>query len=284
MPHHFICYKKDGKLTFEDHGGYETRNPSSFWCMQQADALYNWPDFAPMKIYTGDFEQPDVMKDGYNSNKPNGRFHRLIPDWTFHDWVQVGINDYTQTCDQIHTAGLELAQTERVGWIGNPHTNQRRFKMLHIGQQHPQLFDFNGMQWIHDKTKPKDIMLKSTRYMSIPDLVRKYRFLIDIEGVGYSARLKFLLWSHRPLLLVARPHKEYFDEFLKPWEHYIPVKRDLSDLVKQTQWCVDNYDKALEIAENAYKFAQIYLTREACFTKWNEAVLHHIDEENKTQN
>ena len=59
---------------------------------------------------------------------------------------------------------------------------------------------------------------------------------------------------------------------VKEYEHYIPVKRDLSDLIEKTKWCLENYDKALQIAENAYNFCKIYLTREACFAKWNSII------------
>jgi glycosyltransferase involved in cell wall biosynthesis len=71
---------------------------------------------------------------------------------------------------------------------------------------------------------------------------------------------------------VDRPQKEYYYEYLKEWVHYIPVKRDLSDVVEKVQWCVDNYDKAQEIADNAYKFSQKYLTREACYFQWNKII------------
>jgi len=96
--------------------------------------------------------------------------------------------------------------------------------------------------------------------------------LIDFPGCGFSARVKHLLWSHRPLLLVNRDTKEYYYEHLKEWEHYIPVKSDLSDLVEKAQWCVGNYDKARIIAENAYEFSKKYLTRDACYKRWDELI------------
>ena len=123
------------------------------------------------------------------------------------------------------------------------------------------------------------ILLDSTKYISTIDLVKKYSILIDIEGCGYSGRLKHLLWSHRPVLLVDRIHKEYFFEYLKEWEHYIPVKNDLSDLIEKTKWCMENYDKATVIAENAYQFSKLYLTRESCYKKWNNIIINHIQKE-----
>jgi hypothetical protein len=129
------------------------------------------------------------------------------------------------------------------------------------------------MNWIKVNNQ---IKLNATKYISFEDLVKTYSILIDIEGNGYSGRLKYLLWSHRPILLVDRPHKEYFFEFLEEWKHYIPVKRDLSDLVEKTQLCLLNYSKALEIAENAYEFSKKYLTREACYKQWNNIINDNI--------
>lgn len=143
-----------------------------------------------------------------------------------------------------------------------------RTKLLEIGNNNKDLFDIFDMYWINSG----NIRLNSNKYISTPELVKKYSILIDIEGNGYSGRVKHLLWSHRPLLLVDRPHKEFFFEFLKEWEHYIPVKRDLSDLIEKTKWCLENYDKALIIAENAFQFSKLYLTRDACYDKWNNII------------
>jgi len=86
--------------------------------------------------------------------------------------------------------------------------------------------------------------------------------------------LKYFLWSNRPVLLVDRPYKEYFFEHLKEWEHYIPVKRNLSDLMPKIVWCFKNPEKAKEIAANALEFSKTHLTREACYSRWNEIIVN----------
>jgi hypothetical protein len=260
----FSISKKNGKIIINDFGGYESRNPSTIWCVQRADEIYNWGDFSEIKISTEDFEKND---NDYTYSKKNS-YNNLVPDFNFHSWPQVGINDYETVIREISDTGLNNYEVNKVGWIGNIRTNFRRGHLLEIGNNNNELFDFFNMYWL-----PSDnIRLNSTKYLSIPELVKKYSILIDIEGCGYSGRLKYLLWSHRPILIVDRPHKEFFFEFLKEWEHYIPVKNDLSDLVEKTKWCLDNYDKALEIAENAYQFSKIHLTREACYAKWNDII------------
>ena len=260
-----FCFSKiDGKLIFKDLGGYETRNPSTFWCIQKADEKYNWNDFNEIVIHTEDYEK---NKNNYTYSKKN-IYNNLVPDFNFHSWPQVGINDYEQFVKEIDNAGLKNYEINKVGWIGNKNTNIMRNKLVEIGDNNKDLFDIFDMNWI----KSGNTLLNSTKYISTPELVQKYSVLIDIEGHGYSGRLKYLLWSHRPLLLVDRPHKEFFFEFLKEWEHYIPVKRDLSDLVEKTKWCLNNYDNALQIAENAYNFSKLHLTRESCYDKWNNIV------------
>jgi hypothetical protein len=260
----FCVSKINSKLIFKDLGGYETRNPSTFWCIQKADEKYNWNDFNEIVIHTGDYEE---NKNNYTYSK-NDSYNNLVPDFNFHSWPQVGIDDYEKTVKEINNAGLNNYEINKVGWIGNKNTNNMREKLIEIGDKNKELFDIFEMNWINSG----NMRLNSSKYISTPELVEKYSILIDIEGVGYSGRLKFLLWSHRPLLLVDRPHKEFFFEFLKEWEHYIPVKRDLSDLIEKTKWCLDNYDKALIISENAFNFSKLYLTRDACYDKWNSII------------
>ena len=250
--------KKEGNLIFNIFGGYQTRNVSTMWCIEQADKIYKWNDFTEIKIHTGDYESSE---NDYTYTKKNS-YQNVVPDFNFELWQQAGINDYEEFIKQIDVQGLLGFDINKVGWIGNPDTNPYRYRMLEIGEGNKDIFDFFVMNW----NKPSN-------YISTPDLVKKYSMLIDIEGNGYSGRLKHLLHSHRPLLLVDRPHKEYFFEYLKEWEHYIPVKRDLSDLIEKTKWCIDNYDKALQIAENAYQFSKIHLTRNACYEKWNNVIM-----------
>ena len=260
----FTVAKKNGELLFYDLGGWEMRNQSTIWCILQADQLYQFEDFKEIRIYTDDTESDETH---YSYTKENS-YDKLVPDFNFHAWQQVGILNYDLFVQSIDRAGLCNPILQKVGWIGNSATNFRRTIMLDIGHQNPTLFEFFDMQWIPSNR----IQFQSTQYISTPDLVKQYAFLIDIEGKGYSGRLKHLLWSHRPVLLVDRPHKEYFFEHLKEWIHYIPVHRDLTDLIEKTQWCIDHYDTALQIAENAYQFSKMHLTRNACYSQWNKII------------
>jgi hypothetical protein len=254
----FIVEKKNGKLNFVSNGGFQTRNSSTIWCIEQADAIFSWPDFAKIKIVTNDGYAED---NEYSYSRTDTKYKNLVPDFNFRKWPEVGVEDYAEACNEIKLAGLKEYTINKVGWIGNTETNLNRVKLMELGQQYKEDLDIMSIDW-HNKSG----------YISMPDLVKTYSMLLDIEGYGYSGRLKYLLFSSRPLLLVDRLHKEYFFEFLKPWTHYIPVNRDLSNLMEQVIWIKMNYSEALKIAKAAAEFADKYCTREYAFEQWNKII------------
>ena len=98
----FIVSKSNGTLKFQDLGGYETRNPSTIWCIQEADKIYKWNDFEEIKISTKDSE---ANNDEYTYSKQHN-YTNVVPDFNFHAWPQVGINDYAEFIKLIDAAGL----------------------------------------------------------------------------------------------------------------------------------------------------------------------------------
>uniref|UniRef100_A0A6C0HS80 Glycosyl transferase CAP10 domain-containing protein n=1 Tax=viral metagenome TaxID=1070528 RepID=A0A6C0HS80_9ZZZZ len=257
----FVACKKNGKLLFKNIHEIQTRNISTMKCMYEADKIYNWGDFV-ITIRTSDTCANHEY--GYAKNT----LYRLIPDFNFWGWPEVGINNYSVTVNEIMMAGEEPFLSNKIGWIGNLNTSIIRKKLFNFSKKYPTMMDIISMKWSQSTL----LKLNATQYLSMTDLVKKYAFLIDVEGYGYSGRLKYLLWSQRPILVVDRPYKEYFFENLKEWEHYIPVKRDLTDLHEKMMWCFTNTEKANEIAQNALTFSKKHLTREACYAKWNDVI------------
>jgi len=54
------------------------------------------------------------------------------------------------------------------------------------------------------------------------DAVYEHRYLFDMDGNGMSGRFPSLLAS-RSLVLKQTLQREFFDEWLWPWVHYVPV-------------------------------------------------------------
>lgn len=264
------CLKINGNIRFKDHSGNKSllvrkRNMSTRWCIKQADSIYKWDDFPKIKISTTDYERNNNI---YSYSKFNTT-HKTVPDFIFHEWMRASTKDnYNELIEKICNAGAMQPTINKAVWIGSEHIKLRR-RLYDMGQQNMDYLDIKLMKWKQ---------FTPNTFMTLEEQVMKYSMIIDIEGLGYSGRLKLLLWSNRPVLLVDRPYKEYFYDKLKPWVHYIPVKRDLSDLVEKTKWCINNKNEAAKIAKNALEFSKENLTRNASFKRWDELIQKHIDD------
>jgi len=60
---------------------------------------------------------------------------------------------------------------------------------------------------------------------------------------------------------------EFWERDLEPYQHYIPVKADFSDLVEKVEWAIAHDDHARAIAQNGTRFvrAHLHMTRVHCY-------------------
>jgi len=172
-----------------------------------------------------------------------------IPDFIFWNWPQVGISSFDQIATDIALAGLEEPIYPNLFWVGAASHPSRRV-LLTLKDDHP-LYDFREVIW--DRSDPDH--LSSNSYVPLIDHAL-FKYLLDVEGNGYSGRVKLLMFSRRPLFLQERPYLEYFYCDLKPFVHYIPVKHDFSDLAERLSWAENHPDQAHTIAAHAYEYAQ----------------------------
>ncbi|CDZ96493.1 Endoplasmic reticulum protein EP58, contains filamin rod domain and KDEL motif [Phaffia rhodozyma] len=57
----------------------------------------------------------------------------------------------------------------------------------------------------------------------------KHKYLIDVDGMGYSARLFALLMS-KSAVMKTTVYREFFSDWIQPWLHYIPVSSDYQEI------------------------------------------------------
>lgn len=90
----------------------------------------------------------------------------------------------------------------------------------------------------------------------------KYKYVLHIQGHVAAYRLSLELSMRSVILKVDSEYKVWYSDMLKPYVHFVPVKRDLSDLFEKIKWCKKNDAKCREIAENAYLFYNTFLTKD----------------------
>jgi hypothetical protein len=85
---------------------------------------------------------------------------------------------------------------------------------------------------------------------------QKYRFQVDIDGNSSSWSLLQKLLMGSCVLKVISDWQQWYYKGLRPWEHYVPVKNDLSDLEERVEWCLANDTQGREIAATGTEYAQ----------------------------
>lgn len=96
-----------------------------------------------------------------------------------------------------------------------------------------------------------------------------YKYIIHIDGHVSAFRLGLELCSGSCLLIVQSSWTCWFSHLLKPFEHYIPIKNDLTDLFEILEWCTQNDERVKKIASNAKQFYDKYLTKKAIINYLN---------------
>ncbi|MEP9390169.1 glycosyl transferase family 90 [Mesorhizobium sp. KR9-304] len=87
-------------------------------------------------------------------------------------------------------------------------------------------------------------------------LVRK--FAIDIDGnTNAWTNLFTRLLAGCCVIKIASPfgYRQWYYDALTPWQHFVPVKADLSDLREKIDWCRTHDAECAEIASAGRDFA-----------------------------
>jgi hypothetical protein len=85
------------------------------------------------------------------------------------------------------------------------------------------------------------------------------KYAIDIDG-NSNTWSNFLIRLHLGccVLKVDSPlgYRQWYYDRIHPWEHFVPVKADLSNLAEQIDWVRSNDSRAREIAAHGQAFAR----------------------------
>ena len=88
----------------------------------------------------------------------------------------------------------------------------------------------------------------------------EYRYIIHVPGHSAAFRLASDLYSEAVVFIVDSPYRLWIQSFLIPYQHYIPIASDLSNLEDQVQYCLENEDRMLQIIKNTKELCQEHLS------------------------
>lgn len=91
----------------------------------------------------------------------------------------------------------------------------------------------------------------------------KFKYLVDVDGNSCSyERYFWLLLSNSLVLKQMTDNVQWYYGGLEPYKHFVPVKKDLSDLLDQIEWAKTHDMEAQLIAEEATQFVKDHLSPE----------------------
>lgn len=145
---------------------------------------------------------------------------------------------------------------------GNPWKEKDFFKyprtrLMELAQDNPYLID---AKYANSTLIYEYLALKYPHFIgekiSIEEHIKfKYQLLID----GNSAAWDRALWQFFSNCFILKQESNFMQWYyngLQPYVHYLPVKKDLSDLVENLEKLQKNEKDYLQIIENAQAFAQ----------------------------
>jgi beta-1,4-mannosyl-glycoprotein beta-1,4-N-acetylglucosaminyltransferase len=111
--------------------------------------------------------------------------------------------------------------------------------------------------WSKNKNIPNEYFAARIDYNEFT----KYKIFFIVDGNCIASNHMYGFATGCVPFMISNA-KCWFSHLIKPYEHYIHINHDLSNLIEQIEWVKNNDEQAKQIAENAYKFAETYFSSE----------------------
>ncbi|XP_017771348.1 PREDICTED: KDEL motif-containing protein 1-like [Nicrophorus vespilloides] len=137
-------------------------------------------------------------------------------------------------------------------WRGRD-SNAARLKLIEIAKDNPDMFNASLTNFFfyrdqEAKYGPKSEHISFYKFFD-------YKYQVSIDGTVAAYRFPYLLAGGSLVLKQKSKYYEHFYNDLKPNVHYIPVEKDLSDLLDKLKWAMQNDEEARIIANNARHYS-----------------------------
>ncbi|KAJ7728950.1 glycosyl transferase family 90-domain-containing protein [Mycena maculata] len=139
-----------------------------------------------------------------------------------------------------------------------------RFRLISLAHAHPGTMDVALTGWNTWCDGECDLGAIEREYgfdstWAAREDIYRYKYAMDLDGHGWSGRFLGLLTSGS-LVFKSTVFTEYFSQWLRPFEHYIPVRPDLSDLVSRLEWARAHDEEARRIQRAGKEFVDRVMT------------------------
>ncbi len=154
-----------------------------------------------------------------------------------------------------------------------------RLEVVRLSKEYPNIINAsftNIVQYV--KSRPEKFKITCSPQMDITKQI-DYKYIIVADGNVATYGLFWALSSGSVVLKQDSEHIQYIQdesicihEIIKPWIHYVPIKRDFSDLVEKINYLLQNENKAIEISKNSREYSLKYFNESILKQQLNKSV------------
>jgi hypothetical protein len=105
-----------------------------------------------------------------------------------------------------------------------------------------------------------------------------YKYIFVLPGNDVGSSFYWTMNSGSVGLVVACDFETFASHHFKPWEHYIPIRRDQADVDRMMRWCANHQDECQAIAKRAQEKCK-FLADHDLRDQINMGVVREIREE-----
>ncbi|XP_032590679.1 protein O-glucosyltransferase 2-like [Drosophila grimshawi] len=161
-------------------------------------------------------------------------------------------------------------------------SRRERLQLIDLARQYPDAINASITNFFFFRNEEAEYGPK-VPHISFMDFF-KYKYQLNIDGVVAAYRFPYLLAGGS---LVFKQDSHYYEHFyskLTPYKHYVPIKRDLSDVIEKIAWAKENDLRVKEIIANARAFVDehllpqhIYCYHAVLFKEWSTRLVAPVE-------
>ena len=202
------------------------------------------------------------------------------------DWKLITKEFYKNDCVNIHANNII---NHEFGWdnkkeilyfrdddsgCGTTSKNNVRIRLISLAKKYPDLIDAKITKVSERDIYDKELQFHHTNILDVniesSDITyEKYKYIISTPSYGVDTNFSYYLSIGCLIFKVEGEYSAWYDHLLKPYKHYIPVKKDLSDLVVLIKWAKTHDDTAHKIAKNGQHAFKKYFNKDTILEYWN---------------
>ncbi|RWS14624.1 hypothetical protein B4U79_09727 [Dinothrombium tinctorium] len=214
----------------------------------------------------------------FSFSKDTENYNDIIyPAWSFWsggpaiDGHPMGIGRWDLLRSSISKNSPNWEMKKPIAFFRGSRTSSERDPLIYLSRKNPDIIEARYTKNQAWRSKADTLGDEPASIVSFEHHC-VYKYLFNLRGVAASFRHRHLFLCKSVVLNVESTWIEFYYNQLKPWIHYIPIEKDLSNVEETLEFLLSNDAIAEKIALNGFNFIWNHLTLETVQCYWKKLI------------